>query len=60
MSIKKLNLTPVDPKEYYEISHKLGLPVGEFKKLVNKIQKGERESRIAKKEKKFGFISLPI
>ena len=33
-----------------EISHKLGLPVGEFKKLVNKIQKGERESRIAKKE----------
>ena len=29
---------------------KFGLPVGEFRKLVNKIQKGERESRIAKKE----------
>jgi len=29
---------------------KLGLSVGEFKKLVNRIQKGERESRIAKKE----------
>ena len=33
-----------------EISQKIGLPIGEFKQLVNKIQKGERESRIAKKE----------
>ena len=33
-----------------EFSKKVGLPVGEFKKLVSKIQKGERESRIAKKE----------
>ena len=33
-----------------EFSKKLGLPVDEFKKLVNRIQKGERESRIAKKE----------
>jgi len=33
-----------------EISSKIGLPVNEFKKLVSKIQKGERESRIAKKE----------
>ena len=33
-----------------EISKKIGLPIGEFKQLVSKIQKGERESRIAKKE----------
>jgi len=33
-----------------EVSQKIGLPVGEFKKLLSKIQKGERESRIAKKE----------
>ena len=33
-----------------EFSKKIGLSVGEFKKLVNRIQKGERESRIAKKE----------
>ena len=33
-----------------EFSNKIGLPVGEFKKIVSKIQKGERESRIAKKE----------
>ena len=33
-----------------EISQKIGLPIGEFKQLVSKIQKGERESRIAKKE----------
>jgi len=44
-------------KEFYEIrdrlvelSKKIGLPIFEFKKLVAKIQKGERESRIAKKE----------
>ncbi len=33
-----------------ELSQKIGLPVGEFKKLVSRIQKGEKESRIAKKE----------
>jgi len=33
-----------------EFSKKTELPVGEFKLLVRRIQKGERESRIAKKE----------
>jgi RNA polymerase primary sigma factor len=33
-----------------EISKKLSIPVGDYKKLVNRIQKGERESRLAKKE----------
>ena len=33
-----------------EFSEKISLSVGEFKKLVSRIQKGERESRIAKKE----------
>ena len=33
-----------------EFSKNIGLSVGEFKKLVSRIQKGERESRIAKKE----------
>ena len=33
-----------------EFSKKIGLSVAEFKKLVSRIQKGERESRIAKKE----------
>ena len=33
-----------------EFSKKVELPVGEFKELVKRIQKGERESRIAKKE----------
>jgi len=33
-----------------EISQKLGLSVTDFKKLVSRIQKGEKESRIAKKE----------
>ena len=32
-----------------EFSKKIGLSVGEFKRLVSRIQKGERESRIAKK-----------
>ncbi|MFL2893938.1 MAG: RNA polymerase sigma factor RpoD [Candidatus Pelagibacter sp.] len=32
------------------ISKKLGISVTEFKKLLNRIQKGEKESRIAKKE----------
>tara|TARA_B100001123_G_scaffold436281_1_gene566290 strand:- start:555 stop:2477 length:1923 start_codon:yes stop_codon:yes gene_type:complete len=33
-----------------EFSKNIGLPVGEFKKLVSRIQKGEKESSIAKKE----------
>ncbi len=33
-----------------ETSRKLGISVTEFKKLVSRIQKGEKESRIAKKE----------
>jgi len=33
-----------------EFSQKIGLPVGEFKNFVSKIQKGEKESRIAKRE----------
>jgi len=33
-----------------EISHKLGISVTEFKTIVSRIQKGEKESRIAKKE----------
>ncbi len=44
-------------KEFHEIrdrliefSNKIGLPVSEFKKLVSKVQKGTKESRVAKKE----------
>ncbi len=33
-----------------EISNKLGVSVTEYKKLVSRVQKGEKESRIAKKE----------
>ena len=33
-----------------ELSKKIELPVGEYKELVKRIQKGERESRVAKKE----------
>jgi RNA polymerase primary sigma factor len=33
-----------------EFSKRMELSVGEFKKLVKRIQKGERESRVAKKE----------
>ena len=33
-----------------EISHKLGVSVTDFKKLLSRVQKGEKESRIAKKE----------
>ena len=33
-----------------EFSKKNGIPIGEFKQLVSRVQKGERESRIAKKE----------
>ncbi len=33
-----------------EISNKIGMSVTDFKKLVSRVQKGEKESRIAKKE----------
>ena len=33
-----------------EISNRLGISVTDFKKLVSRVQKGEKESRIAKKE----------
>ena len=33
-----------------EISHKLEMSVTDFKKIVSRVQKGEKESRIAKKE----------
>ena len=33
-----------------EISQKIGMSVTDFKKLVSRVQKGEKESRIAKKE----------
>ena len=33
-----------------EISYKLGISVTDYKKLVSRIQKGEKESRLAKKE----------
>ena len=33
-----------------EFSHKIGISVTDFKKLVSRVQKGEKESRIAKKE----------
>ncbi len=33
-----------------EISNKLGISVTDYKKLVSRVQKGEKESRIAKKE----------
>ena len=33
-----------------EISHRLGISVTDFKKLLSRVQKGEKESRIAKKE----------
>ena len=33
-----------------EISHNLGISVTDYKKLVSRVQKGEKESRIAKKE----------
>ena len=33
-----------------DISHEVGLPVGEFRVIVNMVQKGEKEARIAKKE----------
>ena len=33
-----------------EFSNKIGLPVGEYKQIVHRIQKGDKESRVAKKE----------
>ena len=33
-----------------EISNKIGISVTDFKKMVSRVQKGEKESRIAKKE----------
>ena len=49
--VKKKNKEFTEIRErLLELSQKIGLPVGEFKKLVGRIQKGERESRIAKKE----------
>jgi RNA polymerase primary sigma factor len=51
------NFFTKEKKEYENIKSKLiqiskdiGLPISDFKILVNKIKKGERESRIAKKE----------
>jgi len=46
---KKKDFTEIRER-LVEFSQKNGLPVGEFKKLLNRIQKGEKESRIAKKE----------
>ncbi len=33
-----------------ELSKKLGISVGDYKKIVSRVQKGEKESRLAKKE----------
>ena len=51
------NFFKKNKKEFFEtreriIEHgkKIGLPISDFKALVQKIQKGDRESRIAKKE----------
>jgi len=51
------NFFKKNKKEFFEIrerivefSKKIGLPIADFKKLVSKIQRGDRESRIAKKE----------
>ena len=49
--LKKKNKEFTEIRErLVELSQKIGLPIGEFKKLVSRIQKGEKESRIAKKE----------
>ena len=37
LSIKKLNLKPAEPKNYYSLSHKLGIPQIECKNLKDKI-----------------------
>ena len=36
--------------EIQELSTETGISIGEFRKIVNQVQKGEREARIAKKE----------
>ena len=41
-----------------EISHKLGMSVTDFKKLVSRVQKGEKESRIAKKRNGRGKFKI--
>jgi RNA polymerase primary sigma factor len=46
---KKKEITEIRDR-LIEFSKKIGLPIYEFKKFVHKIQKGEKESRIAKKE----------
>ena len=51
ISLRKKNKEFKEIRErLIEFSKKIGLSVGEFKRLVAKIQKGEKESRIAKKE----------
>jgi len=46
---KKKEFTEIKER-LIEFSKKIGLPISEFKKLVSTVQKGEKESRIAKKE----------
>src|SRR4029078_11470857 len=38
------------PRENAEIAQSTGTSLGEFRRIVNMVQKGEREARIAKKE----------
>ena len=48
---KKKNKEFTETRErLIEFSKRIGLPVGEFKQLVNRILKGDKEARIAKKE----------
>ena len=37
LSIKKLNLKPAEPKNYYKLSHKLGIPQKECENLKDKV-----------------------
>ena len=46
---KKKDFTEIRDR-LIEFSKKIGLPVNEFKNLVSRVQKGEKESRMAKKE----------
>jgi len=46
---KKKEFTEIKER-LVEFSNKIELPVTEFKQIVNKIQKGDKESRVAKKE----------
>jgi len=43
-----------------EISHKLGISVTDYKKIVSRVQKGEKESRIAKKYTNRGLQFLDL